>query len=146
MFSTMFQATGFKRALDLCKQGKHEEAAVLMKSLQDEFLAVCEENEALKEQLSEVAEVLDLAERIQFDGQKYWLMDEGERKGPFCQVCYDREGLLVHLHEHENHWECQSCHGLYIIPRDNTQTPGKGSRLRTTLKKAIPLFLEQKMI
>ncbi|WP_319543568.1 hypothetical protein [uncultured Pseudodesulfovibrio sp.] len=146
MFSTMFQATGFKRALDLCKQGKLDEAAVLLKSLQDEFLAVCEENEALKEQLSEVADVLDLAEKIQFDGQKYWLTDEGEKKGPFCQVCYDRDGLLVHLHQHENHWECQSCHGLYLIPRDTQAETRKKPLLRTTLKKAIPLFLEQEMV
>jgi len=146
MFSTMFQATGFKRVLDLCKQGKIDEAAVLLKSLQDEFLAACEENEALKEQLSEVADILDLAEKIQFDGQKYWLTDEGERKGPFCQVCYDRDGLLVHLHEHENHWECQSCHGLYMIPRDAQTENRKKPLLRTTLKKTIPLFLEQEMV
>jgi len=146
MFSTMFQATGFKRVLDLCKQGKIDEAAVLLKSLQDEFLAACEENEALKEQLSEVADILDLAEKIQFDGQKYWLTDEGERKGPFCQVCYDRDGLLVHLHEHENHWECQSCHGLYMIPRDAQTETRKKPLLRTTLKKTIPLFLEQEMV
>jgi len=145
MFSTVFQATGFRRAIDLCKEGKHDEAEALLKSLQDEFLAVCEENEALKTQLSEVADVLDLAEKVQFDGQKYWLVDDGERKGPFCQVCYDRDGLLVHLHEHDNHWECQSCRGLYMIPRNTKSKPKKKTFLRTTLKKAIPFFLEQEM-
>ena len=145
MFSTVFQATGFKRALDLCKEGKHEAAEARLKSLQDEFLAICEEYEALKTQLSEVADVLDLAEKVQFDGQKYWLMDEGVKKGPFCQVCYDRDGLLVHLHEHENHWECQNCRGLYMIPRNKEAKPKQKSFLRTTLKKTIPLFLEQEM-
>jgi hypothetical protein len=145
MFSTVFQATGFKRALDLCKEGKNDEAEALQKSLQDEFLAVCEENEALKTQLSEVADILDLAGKVQFDGQKYWLVDDGERKGPFCQVCYDRDGLLIHLHEHDNHWECQSCRGLYMIPRDTINKPKKKTFLRTTLKKTIPLFLEQEM-
>lgn len=145
MFSTVFQATGFKRALDLCKEGKLDAAETLLKSLQDEFLAICEENEVLKNQLSEVADVLDLAEKVQFDGQKYWLVDEGERKGPFCQVCYDRDGLLVHLHEHENHWECQNCRGLYMIPRDKKARPKKKVFLQTTLKKTIPLFLEQEM-
>jgi hypothetical protein len=145
MFSTVFQATGFKRALDLCKKGKLDAAEVLLKSLQDEFLAVCEENEILKKQLSEVADVLDLAEKIQFDGQKYWLMDEGERKGPFCQVCYDRDGLMIHLHEHDNHWECQNCRSLYMIPRDTKNKPTQKPFFRTTLKKTIPLFLEQEM-
>lgn len=146
MFSTMFQATGFKRALTLAKEGKYAEAEALLKSLQDEFLAICEENEALKLQLTEVADVLDLADKVQFDGQKYWLIEENEKKGPFCQVCYDRDGLLVHLQEHDKHWECQNCRGLYMIPRDakSTQKTHKPA-LRTNLKKTIPLFLEHEM-
>lgn len=145
MFSTMYQATGYKRALDLCKQGKHEEAEALMKSLQEEFLAVCEENEALKIQLTEVADVLDLADRVQFDGQKYWLQDDNEKKGPFCQVCYDRDGLLVHLQEHESHWECQSCRGLYMIPRENESPLKQPAPVKNNMKKTIPLFLEREM-
>lgn len=146
MFSTMFQATGFKRALSLAKEGKFDEAEALLKSLQDEFLAISEENEALKLQLTEVADVLDLADKVQFDGQKYWLIEDDEKKGPFCQVCYDRDGLLVHLQEHESHWECQNCRGLYMIPRDN-KAPArpKKTAMRTTLKKTIPLFLEHEM-
>lgn len=145
MFSTLFQATGFKRALNLCKEGKYNEAEALLKSLQDEFVAISEENEALKLQLTEVADVLDLADKVQFDGQKYWLMDEEEKKGPFCQVCYDRDGLLVHLQEHDNHWECQNCRGLYMIPRENTAPKAAKTPLKTTLRKTIPLFLEREM-
>lgn len=145
MFSTLFQATGFKRALTLCKEGKFNEAEALLKSLQDEFVAISEENETLKLQLTEVADVLDLADKVQFDGQKYWLLDEDEKKGPFCQVCYDRDGLLVHLQEHDNHWECQNCNGLYMIPRDPNETKPSTVPLKTTLKKTIPLFLEREM-
>ncbi|QGY40694.1 hypothetical protein GM415_11350 [Pseudodesulfovibrio cashew] len=145
MFSTMYQATGFKRALILCQEGKLEEAEALLKSLQEEFLAICEENEALKLQLSEVADVLDLADKVQFDGQKYWLLDEDERKGPFCQVCYDRDGLLVHLQRHDKHWECQSCRSLFMIPRNEKLPTQKKEFMRTTLKKTIPLFLEREM-
>jgi hypothetical protein len=145
MFSTLYQATGFKRALDLFEAGRFDEGRALLKSLQDEFLAVCDENQALKQQLAEVAEVLDLAEKVQFDGQKYWLEEDGERKGPFCQVCYDRDGLLVHLHKHENHWECRSCHGLYMLPSESEKSPQKKPRMRSTLEKTVPLFLEQEM-
>lgn len=146
MFSTLFQATGFKRVLTLCKAGKYDQAEAILKSLQDEFLAMCEENDALKSQLTEVADVLDLAGKVQFDGQKYWLMEGDEKKGPFCQVCYDRDGLLVHLQEHENHWECQNCRGLYMIPRGETNQPTKKKPfMRSTLKKTIPLFLEHEM-
>ena len=85
MFSTLFQATGYKRVLELFEQGRFEEGKAVLKSLQEEFIAVCEENEALKAQLSEVADVLDLAEKVRFDGQKYWLNDGKERKGPFAR-------------------------------------------------------------
>ncbi|NDV18951.1 hypothetical protein GO013_05895 [Pseudodesulfovibrio sp. JC047] len=146
MFSTMVQATGFKRVLDLCTQGNIDEAAVLLKKLQAEFLTICEENAALKKQLSEVADILDLAEKVHFDGQKYWLTDDGETKGPFCQVCYDRDGLLIHLHKYKNHWECQSCHGLFMISRESQQVVSSKPPLRTTLKKTLPLFFEQKRV
>jgi len=146
MFSTLYQATGFKRALILCKEGKYSEAEAILKSLQDEFLAVCEENEALKAQLTEVADVLDLAEKVQFDGQKYWLVEENEKKGPFCQVCYDRDGLLVHLQAHGKHWECQNCRGLYMMPRNEAeQLTAKRAHPRANAKKTIPLFLEREM-
>ncbi|MDD3311509.1 hypothetical protein [Pseudodesulfovibrio sp.] len=146
MFSTLYQATGFKRAILLCKEGKYSEAEAILKSLQDEFLAVCEENEALKAQLTEVANVLDLAEKVQFDGQKYWLVEENEKKGPFCQVCYDRDGLLVHLQEHGKHWECQNCRGLYMMPRNEAeQLAAKRAHPRGSSKKTIPLFLEREM-
>ncbi|WP_319467593.1 hypothetical protein [uncultured Pseudodesulfovibrio sp.] len=145
MFSTLFQVTSFKRALILCKEGKFAEAEGILKGLQDEFMALCEENEALKLQLTEVAEVLDLADKVQFDGQKYWLVEDGKRKGPFCQVCYDRDGLLIHLQEHENHWECQGCRGLYMIPRTKETPQKKKTFLKTTLKKTIPLFLEREL-
>jgi len=145
MFSTLYQATGFKRALDLFEAGRFDEGRALLKSLQDEFLAVCDENQALKQQLAEVAEVLDLAEKVQFDGQKYWLEEDGERKGPFCQVCYDRDGLLVHLHQREKHWECQSCQSLYLRARETDAAQQKKPRMRTTLEKTVPLFLEQEL-
>jgi hypothetical protein len=146
MASSLLQATGFKRALTLCIEGKHQEAEAILRSLQDEFLAVCEENEALKTQLNEVASILDLAEKVQFDGQKYWLMEDGEKKGPFCQVCYDRDGLLVNLQQHESHWECHSCKGLYMIPTKEGATKKRPTVIRSTLKKTIPFFLEREMI
>lgn len=146
MSSTLFQATGFKRALLLCREGRFREAEAVLKSLQDEFLAVCEENEALKTQLHEVAAVLDLAEKVRFDGQKYWLADGDEKKGPYCQVCYDREGLLVNLQQRENHWECLSCRGLYMIPAKTGAPKKRPATLRTALKKTIPLFVEREMM
>lgn len=141
----IFQATGFKRTLDLFQAGRIEEGTILLKSLQDEFLVVCEENEVLKKQLNEVAEVLDLAERVEYDGQKYWLAEEENRKGPFCQLCYDRDGLLVHLQSHGNHWECQSCNSIYMTPKPSLQPPQQEPSTKSRQRKTIPLFLEREI-
>ncbi|WP_147821113.1 hypothetical protein [Salidesulfovibrio onnuriiensis] len=141
----VFHATGFKRALDLFENNRLEEGKILLKSLQEEFLAVCEENQILKEQLNEVAEVLDLAERVEYDGQKYWLAEEDERKGPFCQLCYDREGLLVHLQPHGSHWECQSCNSIFMAPKTDLKAAFKEPSVKPERKRTIPLFLEREI-
>ncbi|KAB1443475.1 hypothetical protein [Pseudodesulfovibrio senegalensis] len=119
------QATGFKRVQVLFREGRIEEGTLLLKALQDEYIALCDENSTLKRQLTEVADVLDLAQNVAYDGQKYWLEDGNERKGPFCQLCYDREGLLIHLQPHGKHWECQSCKSLFMTTKKETHAERK---------------------
>ncbi len=38
-----------------------------------------EENKELRSQVKEVAEILDLAECMEFDGQKYWIDEDNEK-------------------------------------------------------------------
>lgn len=146
MIKSIINATGYKRVFDLVGKGRISEAKVLLKSLQDEYLAVYEENEILKKQLAEVAEVLDLSEDIEFDGQKYWIREGSKKKGPFCQLCYDRDGMLVHLQEHGSHWQCCNCGNSYMISmRSKFPFVKKNLRERvdgTDLKTPIPLFGE----
>ncbi|MBU1248067.1 MAG: hypothetical protein KKB70_05165, partial [Proteobacteria bacterium] len=127
--------SGFKRVLELMKAGKTAEATALQKSLQDEFMVQFDENETLKRQLSEVAAVLDLSECMSFDGQKYWLEEDGKREGPYCQVCYDRDATLVRLAEHDRHYECRSCHNLYMKPKLKTVTRKEITLPKTPLKE-----------
>lgn len=140
MVRWVVNATGFKRVFELFMDGKVEQAKELLKSLQDEFLAVYDENEALKKQLGEVVSVLDLAQSLQFDGQKYWLVEDGEKKGPFCQVCYDRDGILVRLQEHDRHWECLSCGGLYMEAKKSAPARQAGKTAAEPARKLIQLF------
>jgi len=141
----VLHATGFKRALDLFKLGRFEDASILLRGLQDEYLAMCDENQTLKKQLSEVAEVLDLAQNVEYDGQKYWLKEGNERKGPFCQVCYDREGLLIHLQPNRQHWECQHCKSMFMTTSkvESQRPPRKETKKKTS--KPVPLFLGQEL-
>ncbi|MBN2141568.1 MAG: hypothetical protein PHV85_02420 [Desulfovibrionaceae bacterium] len=141
MVRSVINATGFKRVFELARAGRIEEAKNLLRGLQNEFLAVYEENEVLKNQLAEVAKVLDLAENMDFDGQKYWIKDGLAKKGPFCQLCYDRDGLLVHLQEHKNHWECCACKSLYMSARSRNEA-GRNKAPNKVAKGPIPLFVK----
>jgi hypothetical protein len=97
MSKKLLHVTGFGRVHQLICENRANEARELLKALQHEYIGLVEENEALKNQIIEVAEVLDMAECMEFDGQKYWLTDELRHKGPYCQLCYDRDGLLMRL-------------------------------------------------
>lgn len=142
MDRNIINAMGFKQVADLFESGQDEAAKELLRTLQDEFIALHDENEVLKRQLGEVAEVLDMAESLEYDGQKYWLYESGEKTGPYCQLCYDRDGMLVRLQKKGAHWECHSCKNIYLDTRsrDNTQPRKKFSRM--SFKSPIPLFVK----
>jgi hypothetical protein len=141
----LLHATCFKQALDLARAGRWEEARQTLKGLQDEFIALYDENQALKQQLREVAEVLDLSESMRFDGQKYWLETEDNREGPYCQVCYDQHGKLLRLQEQKRHWQCKGCGNLYLKleKRKDSEPRQAGSHFPSRLiKNPIPLFVK----
>lgn len=137
MAADLVNGMEFKKVLDLLRAGKQDDARELLALLQERFLGLCQENENLRRQMDEVAQVLNLAECVEFDGQKYWLSENFRKKGPYCQVCYDRDALLVRLQEHDKHWHCQGCGNLYLKRAAGAERkPG----LRAVLGKTIPLF------
>lgn len=107
-------ATNFRKVLELFNEGRKKDASDLLKIIQEEYLELYAENKALKKQITEVAEVLDLAECMDFDGQKYWINEDNVKSGPYCQVCYDTEGILVRLQECKNSWECFACKNIFV--------------------------------
>ncbi|MEF2145899.1 MAG: hypothetical protein V3573_10670 [Desulfovibrionaceae bacterium] len=139
---SLMHATCFKKAFDLGKAGKWDEALELLRDLQDEYVALWEENRALKQQLCEVADILDLAENMHFDGQKYWLDVDGRREGPYCQLCYDKEGQMVRLQEQDRHWQCRGCGNLYMKRKLREATVREDTPPTRLLKSPIPLFVK----
>ena len=59
------------------------------------------------------------SEMLLLEAGLYWSYLNGQRiDGPFCQVCYDREGKAIHLQEGSEHggghrWFCLGCHNGY---------------------------------
>jgi hypothetical protein len=137
MLTRVLKAQAFKQAQQLFAQGKIQQATELLEHLQEEYVTLCDENKTLRSQLSEVAEVLDMSEHMEFDGQKYWIIEDNERKGPFCQLCYDRDGLLIRLQEKSRHFLCHGCGSHY--PRPNS-TEGDATAESQPQSRVVSLF------
>jgi hypothetical protein len=142
MSKKLLHATGFGRLHQLITENRPDEARELLKALQDEYLSLLEENEALKRQLIEVAQVLDMAECMEFDGQKYWLTDELRHKGPYCQLCYDRDGLLMRLQKQQRYWKCHCCGNVFLDAKAMQDQSSKRTFPVGLPKAPIPLFVK----
>ncbi len=142
MLNRMLKAAAFKKAFAHLAAGETDEGRHLLEDLQAEYVALCDENKALKRQLIEVAEIVDLSEALEFDGRTYWLVEDMRRKGPFCQLCYDKDGLLIRLQEKEARWRCLSCDSNYDKPsRDELSLPEGGPQGHAQ-HRVIPLFVK----
>ena len=142
MSKKLLHATGFARVHQLILETRPDEARELLKALQDEYLSIIEENEALKRQIIEVAQVLDMAECMEFDGQKYWLTDELRHKGPYCQLCYDRDGLLMRLQKQQRHWKCHCCSNVFLDAKAVQEQSVKRPFPMAMPRPPIPLFVK----
>lgn len=142
MLKRMLKAASFKKAFEMLEVGKVAEGRALLEDLQAEYLTVCEENKVLKRQIIEVAEIVDLSEVLEFDGRTYWLVEDLRRKGPYCQLCYDRDGLLIRLQEKEARWKCLACDNAYERPGRDELTQSEVAGAGRAAKRVIPLFLK----
>lgn len=99
----------FKQVHDLYEQGRTQNARLILKELQAKYVETCDENALLKSQVQEYEDILYLAKNLEYDGFSYWLKTGNIKQGPFCQQCFDKDGLLIRLHEHEDAWKCLTC-------------------------------------
>jgi len=101
-----------KDIVDLLKQGKTEEAQEQILALRETALELQEENVALKEKVRKLEEELRVKGRLVFEKGVYYLEEEDQREGPYCQRCYDKDTNLVRLQDDGDHWFCYGCsHG-----------------------------------
>jgi hypothetical protein len=59
--------------------------------LQTEVLELHDENHRLRREVAALTERMQLRERLVFERNFYWIVDDGERDGPYCPRCYDKE-------------------------------------------------------
>jgi hypothetical protein len=106
----------YQNILDLLSHGLTVEAREKILELREVTLRLQEENLSLKEQLMQRHGDRDLCAQMHFGKGVYWLRtptDDGTNvKGPYCQVCHDRDERPVRLHWNdgpEGGWYCAAC-------------------------------------
>lgn len=99
----------FKEIHDLFVKGHPEEARHMLMEMQSSYVALCDENSLLKMQVQEFEDILYLSRNLVFDGSCYWLITGTIKQGPFCQSCYNRDGVLVRINESNDQWRCATC-------------------------------------
>lgn len=115
----MLEYYRFKQVYDLFMKGREAEAREELAELQGRYVALCDENTTLKMQLQEYEDILYLARNLVYDGSFYWLITGSIRQGPFCPVCYDREGLLMRLSGEPPERFCTGCREVFHRPRES---------------------------
>lgn len=70
-----------------------------------------EENIELREHVQELERQENIAGQLEYDDGVYWRSSEGQdRKGPFCQLCWDRDRDLIRLQDvQQGYFMCLSC-------------------------------------
>ena len=84
---------------------------VMLELIQDRHRQVLEIVE-LRQTIKQLEQEKQRAEHISFDGASYWKTIGDRRDGPYCQVCYDKEGKLSRLrvfHGTGVNWRCSIC-------------------------------------
>jgi len=58
---------------------------------------------------------------MNWESPYYWKIEEGNKEGPFCQQCYDKNGELMRLQGNgRGYWECKTCKNNF---QDSTYKP-----------------------
>lgn len=56
----------------------------------------------------------EIKEEVKYESPYYWKFRDGEKDGPFCQCCYDKNHSLIRLQKRvKGYWECKVCNNSY---------------------------------
>ncbi len=121
-FSVSDAKTLFTAITELIKKGANLEAEQKLVELREAVLELQTENLELREKINELEQQLSIRESLIYEGVCYWKVSrDGERDGPYCQVCYDSEANLIRLQKQyeslsRNYfYECLKCGNNFDI-------------------------------
>lgn len=100
-----------KDAAKLAQKADNVELYERLLDAQREALEMQEELRAVRREIEELRRQEELEEGLDFDEGIYWLDGEdGERGGPYCQLCWDRDRDLIRLQDYgKGRFYCFGC-------------------------------------
>ena len=119
----MLEYFRFKEVHDLYAKGLIEDARQQLSELQARYINLCDENAVLRTQIQGYEDILYLSRSLVFDGIFYWLTTGSIKQGPFCPVCYNRDGLLLRLTDDGASRHCLTCGSHFKRSLAPEQTP-----------------------
>ena len=114
----------YTKVYDLLKKAGNVEAQEQIMQLREEHLRQKEELLTLREENAALRSRLELAATMKFEDPYYWQVLPDGKDGPFCQVCYDKNGKRIRLisGSRQGSWSCGVCKE-YIHDKSFVQPP-----------------------
>tara|TARA_B100000959_G_C14985825_1_gene625530 strand:- start:2064 stop:2453 length:390 start_codon:yes stop_codon:yes gene_type:complete len=120
----------YKDIIDLVKKGSTIEAQEKIMQLREAAMELKEENVSLRKK-KELEDLLAIKKNLSYEKPYYWIINEEKKEGPFCQLCYDKEQLLVRLQDrNKGKWACHSCKTIFYDSNYVPPTPMPRTRSR----------------
>lgn len=103
---------------ELVKKGAMLEAQEAILKYREEIVKLTEENLELKQVISDLKNQIKLEHELKYIGEAYYrVIAEGQKEGPFCQICYDVDGKLVRMvtmtTSTRHVFLCNQCHNTF---------------------------------
>lgn len=102
--------------LSLEKAESKLKLAELISALADAKIEVTEIQQVLLDKDAELRSLkiqLEVKSKLKWEKPYYWLQEDSEKDGPFCQHCYDKNQELIRLQGRGGFWECKACKSSY---------------------------------
>lgn len=93
----------------------HAKIAQLQREIRDLGDILYDTRDAIREKDQEITNLkatLALKGNLVRNGDAYYLESPaiGYDRGPYCQMCYDKTGNLIHMFDYNSSYYCRECH------------------------------------
>jgi regulator of replication initiation timing len=78
-------------------------------NLQTKAMELAGDNANLKKDNAELKERLEFREKLYFQDNMFWHVDDTEKKQPYCSKCYQANGKPIFLHDEGEAYRCPEC-------------------------------------